>query len=120
MKSAHIVFMVMVLIFFFFELAYAFVAFEVEYANIALSLAKSAILLLFIVLYSKKVKWAKLILTILVLINGIVCLVDAIEDHNILFYAISGYSLFFVFCIYSLKMLKLRYDVDANNNSSES
>jgi hypothetical protein len=117
MKSAHIVFVVMALIFLFFELAYAFVAFEVEYVNIALSLTKSAILLLFIVLYSKKIKWAKPILTILVLINGAVCLVDAIEDNNILFYAISGYSLFFVFCIYRLKMLKLRYDVDTELNN---
>jgi len=117
MKSAHIVFMVMVLIFLFFELAYAFVAFEVEFVNIALSLAKSAILFLFIVLYSKKVKWAKLILTILILINAFVCLVDAIEDHNVLFYAISGYSLFFIFCIYRLKMLKLRYDLDKDQFS---
>src|SRR4029079_12148101 len=116
MKSAHIVLMVMVLIFLFFELAYAFVAFEVEYVNIALSLAKSAILLLVIILYSKKVKWAKLILTILALINGVVCLIDAIEDNNVLFYAISSYSLFFVFCIYRLKMLKLRYDVNENQS----
>jgi len=119
MKSGHIVFMIMVFIFLFFELAYALVAFEVEYINVALSMAKSAVLLLFIVLYSKKVKWAKWVLTILVLINALVCLFDGIEDHNILFYAISGYSLFFVFCIHRLKMLKLRYDVDTNNPSSK-
>jgi hypothetical protein len=120
MKSAHIVFMVMVLIFLFFELAYAFVAFEVEYINIALSLAKSAILLLIIILYSKKIKWAKLALTVLVLSNGLVCLFGGIEDKNILFYAIGSYSFFFVFCIHRLKMLKLRYDVDVNNPSRES
>jgi hypothetical protein len=105
----------MVLIFLFFELAYALVAFEVEYVNLALSLTKSAVLFLFIVLYSKKVKWAKWVLTVLVLINGLVCLFDGIEENNILFYAISGYSLFFVTCIHGLKMLKLRYDVDTNN-----
>jgi hypothetical protein len=115
MKSGHIVFMIMVFIFLFFELAYALVAFEVEYINIARSLAKSALLFLFIILYSKKVKWAKWILTILVLINGMVCLFDGIEDGNILFFAISAYSLFFVFCIHRLKMLRLRYDVDAAN-----
>ena len=110
MKSAHIVFMIMVLIFLFFELAYALVAFEVEYINIALSLAKSAVLFLCIILYSKKVKWAKWVLTILVLLNGLVCLFDGIEKANTLFYAISAYSLFFIFCIHRLKMLKLRYD----------
>jgi hypothetical protein len=85
-----------------------------------LSLAKSAVLLLFIVLYSRKVKGAKWILTVLVLINGLVCLLDGIEDNNILFYTIGGYSLFFVFCIHRLKMLKLRYEVDTNNQSSKS
>jgi hypothetical protein len=115
MKSGHIVFIIMILIFLFFEFAYAFVAFEVEYINVALSLAKSAILFLFILLYSKKVKWAKWVLTILVLLNGLVCLFDGIEDNNILFYAISGYSLIFVLCIHRLKMLKLRYDVETVN-----
>jgi hypothetical protein len=111
--------MIMVLIFLFFELAYALVAFEVEYNNVALSLAKSAVLFLFIVLYSKKVKWAKWVVTILVLINGLVCLFDGIEDNNILFYSIGGYSIFFVICIHRLRMLKLRYDEDANNQSSK-
>jgi hypothetical protein len=110
MKSSHIVFMVMVLIFLFFEFAYAFDAFEVGYSNVAVSLTKSAVLLLFIMLYSKKVKWAKWILTILVLVNGLICLLDGIETANTLFYAISAYSFFFVFCIHTLKMLKSRYE----------
>ena len=109
MKSAHIVFMVMVFIFIFFELAYAFVAFEVEYINIALSLAKSAVLIVFMLLYSKKVKWSKWVVTVLILANGLVCLVDGIEKNNSLFYAISAYSLFVVFCIHRLKLLKARY-----------
>ncbi len=110
MKSAHIVFMIMVLIFIFFELACAFAAFEVEYANVALSLGKSAVLILFILLYSKKVKWAKWVLTFLILINVLVCLVEGVKENNILFYAISAYSLFFVFCIHRLKILKSRYE----------
>ncbi len=119
MKSGHIVFMIMVFIFLFFELAYAVVAFEIEYVNITLSFAKSAILFLFIILYSKKVRRAKWVLTILILLNGLICLLDGIEDGNILFYAISAYSLFFVFCIHRLKMLKVRYDRDASNSSSK-
>jgi hypothetical protein len=110
MKSGHIVFVVMVLIFLFFEFAYAFDAFEVGYGNVVVSSAKSAVLFLFIILYSKKVKWAKWVLTILVLLNGLVCLFDGIEKENILFYTISGYSFFFVFCIHTLKMLKSRYE----------
>jgi hypothetical protein len=110
MKSAHIVFMMMILIFLFFEFAYAFDAFEVGNSNVVVSLAKSAVLLLIIILYSKKVKWAKWVLTILVLLNGLVCLFDGIEKANILFYAISAYSFFFVFCIHTLKMLKSRYE----------
>lgn len=109
MKSAHIVFIVMVLIFLFFEFAYAFDAFEVGYSNVMVSLAKSGVLFLFIILYSKKVKWAKWVLTVLVLLNGLVCLFDGMAKENILFYAISAYSFFFVFCLHVLKMLKSRY-----------
>ena len=109
MKSSQIVFIMMVLIFIFFELAYAFDAFEVGYGSLMVSLLKSAVLFLFILLYSKKIKWAKLAVTILVLINGLVCLVVGMEKNNILFYAISLYSIIFVFCIHQLKLLKSRY-----------
>ena len=119
MKSGHIVFMMMVFIFIFFELAYAFDAFEVGYSSVIISLTKSAILFFFILLYSKKIKWAKWVLTILLLINGSVCLFDGIEENNILFYTISAYSMLFVFCIHRLKILKLRYDADANNQHEQ-
>ena len=59
MKSAHIVFMVMVLIFVFFELAYAFLVFEIGDQHVEAALVKSAVLLLFIILYSKKVRGSK-------------------------------------------------------------
>jgi len=87
-----------------------FDAFEVGYSIVAVSLVKSMVLFLFIILYSKKVKWAKWVLTILVLLNGLVCLFDGIAKENILFYAISAYSFFFVYCIHTLKMLKSRYE----------
>src|SRR6267154_1346787 len=106
MKSGHIVFMIMVFIFLFFELAYAFVAFEVEYISVPFSLLKSAILFLFIALYSKKIKWAKWVVTVLMIINALVCLFDGVKENNILFYGISAYSLIFVFCIHRLKMLR--------------
>lgn len=114
MKSGHIVFVVLVLMFLFFELAYAFLVYEIGDRHVIAAFIKSTVILLFIILYSKKVKWSKWGLTFLVLANALVCLWYGMETANLLFYTISANSFFFVFCIYRLKMLKLRYD---GNNS---
>ncbi len=110
MKSAHIVFIVMVLIFLFFEFAYAFLVFEVGDQHVIAALVKSVVLFLFIILYSKKVRGSKWGMTIVVALNAFVCLWYGMETANILFFAISAYSFFFLFCIYRLKMLKSRYE----------
>ena len=110
MKSAHIVFTVMTLIFLFFELAYAFLIFEVGDKHVIAAFVKSAVLLLFIVLYSKKIKRSKWALSFLLPLNALACLWYGMEIGNILFFAISAYSVLFLFCIYRLRMIKARYD----------
>src|SRR5579859_554152 len=100
MKSGPIVFGIMVLVFLFFELAYAFLAWEIGDHYLIGSFIKSAVLFVFIYLYSKKkLSWAKWALSILMLLNAAMCLRQGIALNNILFFSISAYSLIFILCI---------------------
>lgn len=109
MKSGRIVFAVMVLVFLFFELAYAFLVYELGIEYLAGALIKSVVLLFVIALYAARVKLMKWVLTVLVCANALTCLYHAIELENVLLYAISAYSFLFVLSVHRLKMVTSSY-----------
>lgn len=67
---------------------------------------KSFIFLLFILLFSKKINWAKWTLSILLVLYGVLCLLAGLES-KVIFYLIGLYDIFFGIYIHKSKALEV-------------
>jgi hypothetical protein len=94
MKQARTLLLVLSGIFLITEMVFNFIVLTKEGGDLFGTFVKTSLLLVFILLYSKKLKWARWILSITLVLYGLLCLVAGLESGPI-FYAIGLYDIFF-------------------------
>ena len=70
------------------------------------AIAKTFIFLLFILLFSKKINWAKWTLSVILILYGLLCLLAGLESGTV-FYLIGLYDIFFGVYIHKSKALEI-------------
>jgi hypothetical protein len=99
------------------EIVFNYIALTQDGGNPFGTFVKTGLLLVFIFLFSKKLKWVRSILSTIMVVYGLLCLVAGLESGPI-FYAIGLYDIFFGIYLYKSHALALfRY---GNNDYIES
>lgn len=115
MRQGRIILLILTTIFFLTEIIFNYIVLTNGDGDLLGTSVKTIIFLLFILLFSKKLNWAKWILSISLILYGLLCLLVGFELAAI-FYAIGLYDIFFGFYIHKSKALKaFRNDITSSH-----
>jgi hypothetical protein len=106
MRQGRIILLLLTAIFLLTEVFFSYVVFTDGDGDVFGALSKTVIFLLFILLFSKKLTWAKWILSISLILYGLLCLLVGFE-LTAAFYFIGVFDIFFGFYIHKSKALAI-------------
>ena len=107
MSRAQITLILLTLIFLVFEVDFYYELYSWGAIGPVFGIGKPIFFLLFIFLFSRKLTWARWVLSISLLLYGLVCLVLANQVPIYSFYAVGAFNLCFAIGIHRLKALAI-------------
>lgn len=118
MKKGQTILLLLTIVFLFTEIFFNYIVLTNGDGDITGATSKTVFFLLFILLFSRKLTWAKWLLSISLIIYGFLCLIVGFELMKV-FYFIGIFDIFFGFYIHKSKALGIFRDNTISNQVFE-